>query len=93
MCLEAFAIAAAARVIGGCFNNNDRGVEAAMDHRRRCDRDRGVESARENRRCERDHRRHEGVESEMFRRGIEPTMNIYNGCCREEKKCCRRCCD
>ncbi|MDD3832357.1 MAG: hypothetical protein PHR18_00470 [Oscillospiraceae bacterium] len=55
--------------------------------------DRGVGRERDRRRRREIDSR---VEAELFRRGIEPTMNVHRCRCRDEHDCChhhRQCCD
>ncbi|NLN81053.1 MAG: hypothetical protein GX136_00665 [Clostridiales bacterium] len=79
MCLEAFAVAAAAGAVGGSCDrrfNRDRINRDRFDPFRNSGR---------------------GVDPALFRRGIEPTMNIHRcTCCpcdRHHHECCRPCCD
>jgi hypothetical protein len=81
MCLEAFAVAAAARAVDCACK---RGINPD-----RFDPDRN--------RFNRNRFDGRGVSPELFRRGIEPTMNIHRcTCCdcrRHHHECCRPCCD
>ncbi len=90
MCFEAFAIAAAARCLGNCFNDDIGGIR----DRRRCHRNDGVGGERFDR-CRRDDvggdqfdRCRRGVGGERFDRRFEPDMNIHRGDCCDRRRDC-----